>query len=41
MLALIQHFKGVKRLKLTEKEISEVVGVQKPKNSRLYKIVID
>jgi hypothetical protein len=32
----------VKRLKLTEKEISEVVGVSKAKkNSRLYKIVID
>jgi hypothetical protein len=29
-------------LKLTEKEISEVVGVSKAKkNSRLYKIVID
>ncbi len=32
MLALIQHFKSVKRLKLaTEKEISEVVGVSKAK----------
>jgi excinuclease ABC subunit C len=42
MLALIQHFKSVKRLKLaTEKEISEVVGVKSQKNSRLYKIVID
>jgi excinuclease ABC subunit C len=32
MLALIQHFKSVKRLQLaTEKEISEVVGVSKAK----------
>ncbi|WP_304197297.1 excinuclease ABC subunit UvrC [Flavobacterium alvei] len=32
MLALIQHFKSVKRLKLaTEKEISDVVGVSKAK----------
>jgi len=32
MLALIQHFKSVKRLKLaTEREISEVVGVSKAK----------
>lgn len=32
MLALIQHFKSVKRLKLaTEKEISEVVGASKAK----------
>jgi excinuclease ABC subunit C len=32
MLALIKHFKSVKRLKLaTEKEISEVVGVSKAK----------
>jgi hypothetical protein len=31
MLALIQHFKSVKRLKLAEKEISEVVGVSKAK----------
>jgi excinuclease ABC subunit C len=39
MLALIQHFKSVKRLKLaTEKEISEVVGVSK-KIVDFYKIV--
>ncbi len=32
MLALIQHFKSVKRLKLaTEKEISDVIGVSKAK----------
>jgi excinuclease ABC subunit C len=32
MLALIQHFKSVKRLKLaTEKEISDVVGISKAK----------
>jgi excinuclease ABC subunit C len=32
MLALIQHFKSVKRLKLaTEKQISEVIGVSKAK----------
>lgn len=32
MLALIQHFKSVKRLKLaTEKEISEVIGLSKAK----------
>jgi excinuclease ABC subunit C len=43
MLALIQHFKSVKRLKLaTEKEISEVVGVSKAKKIvDFYKIVID
>jgi excinuclease ABC subunit C len=41
MLALIQHFKSVKRLKLgTEKEISEVVGVSKAKKIvDFYKIV--
>ena len=39
MLALIQHFKSVKRLKLaTEKEISDVVGVSKAKKiSDFYK----
>jgi excinuclease ABC subunit C len=31
MLALIQHFKSVKRLKLATEEISEVVVFQKPK----------
>ena len=43
MLALIQHFKSVKRLKLaTEKEISEVVGVSKAKKIvDFYKIVIN
>ncbi|WP_162126967.1 excinuclease ABC subunit UvrC [Flavobacterium phycosphaerae] len=40
MLALIKHFKSVKRLKLaTEKEISEVVGVSKAKKiSEFYNI---
>ena len=40
MLALIQHFKSVKRLKIaTEKEISEVVGVSKAKKiTDFYKI---
>jgi excinuclease ABC subunit C len=40
MLALIQHFKSVKRLKLaTEKEISEVVGVSKAKKiTDFYKV---
>ena len=39
MLALIQHFKSVKRLKLaTEKEISDVVGISKAKKiSDFYK----
>jgi excinuclease ABC subunit C len=32
MLALIQHFKSVKRLKLAaEKEISDVIGMSKAK----------
>jgi excinuclease ABC subunit C len=31
-IALIQHFKSVKRLKLaTKKEISDVIGASKPK----------
>jgi len=40
MLALIKHFKSVKRLKLaTEKEISDVVGVSKAKKiSEFYQI---
>ena len=40
MLALLKHFKSVKRLKLaTEKEISEVVGVSKAKKiSEFYNI---
>ncbi|MGG7033897.1 MAG: excinuclease ABC subunit UvrC [Flavobacterium sp.] len=40
MLALIQHFKSVKRLKLaTEKEISEVVGLSKAKKiTQFYNI---
>jgi excinuclease ABC subunit C len=39
MLALIQHFKSVKRLKLaTEKEISDVIGISKAKKiSDFYK----
>lgn len=39
MLALIQHFKSVKRLKLaTEKEISDVIGISKAKKiTEFYK----
>lgn len=43
MLALIQHFKSVKRLKLaSEKEISAVVGVSKAKKiTEFYKVTND
>jgi excinuclease ABC subunit C len=43
MLALIKHFKSVKRLKLaTEKEISEVVGISKAKKiTDFYKTTAD